>query len=198
MLETSYQGFLVAISSSLGSVNWNLNPNQQALGIYTAHRPALIQCARSLLKDDSQSEDLVQEAWVRFEAKMSSKAVRSPVPYLYRIVRNLAYDALRRKQQEVPILSIDTGDTDGFLAASPHPSPDQELTARDEMVAVQKALAELPERTRRALELRRFEKMRLQEIADELGVSITRAHELIVEGVEHCRARVRPHEFEES
>ncbi len=53
------------------------------------------------------------------------------------------------------------------------------------------AFAELPERVRIAVEMHRFGGARLREIAAELGVSVTVAHELVVTGVAHCRSRLR-------
>ena len=53
-------------------------------------------------------------------------------------------------------------------------------------------MAELPERTRVALEMHRFGGFKLREIAAHLGISVTVAHELIAQAVAHCRCRVRP------
>jgi DNA-directed RNA polymerase specialized sigma24 family protein len=52
------------------------------------------------------------------------------------------------------------------------------------------AIAELPERTQIALEMHRFGGCKLREIADHLGISVTLAHSLVAEGIEHCRRRL--------
>jgi RNA polymerase sigma-70 factor (ECF subfamily) len=39
--------------------------------------------------------------------------------------------------------------------------------------------------------MHRFGGAKLREIAAELGVSVTVAHELVVTGVAHCRSRLR-------
>ena len=52
------------------------------------------------------------------------------------------------------------------------------------------AIAELPERTRIALEMHRFGGCKLKEIAAALGISIPLAHILVAEGVQHCKRRL--------
>ena len=51
-------------------------------------------------------------------------------------------------------------------------------------------MAELPERTRIALELHRFGECTFKEIAAHLGISVGLAHALVIQGLEHCRARL--------
>ena len=51
-------------------------------------------------------------------------------------------------------------------------------------------MAELPTRTRIALEMHRFGGSTLRDIADHLGISIGSAHRLVVDGLEHCRERL--------
>jgi DNA-directed RNA polymerase specialized sigma24 family protein len=52
------------------------------------------------------------------------------------------------------------------------------------------ALADLPERSRIALEMYRFGGCRFSDIAGHLGVSVGTAHKLVVEALRHCRQRV--------
>jgi RNA polymerase sigma factor (sigma-70 family) len=53
------------------------------------------------------------------------------------------------------------------------------------------ALAELPERHRIAFEMHRIAGCTLREIAATLGVSVSQAQVLVVEGIEHCKQRMR-------
>lgn len=71
------------------------------LDLYLLHRLALVDYAASLLSCRAQAEDVVQEAWLRFSSRDSVDAViEQPVGYLYRIVRNLAFDLSRRDATE--------------------------------------------------------------------------------------------------
>ena len=78
----------------------------------------------------------------------------------------------------------------GRLAASladEAPSPEDEAIARQELQRVIAAMAELPERTRIALEMHRFGGCTLKEIAERLGVSVSMAQVLVVQGIKHCQ-----------
>jgi len=70
------------------------------------------------------------------------------------------------------------------------PSQEEALVSRDELRVVLAPMAELPERTRIALEMHRFDGFRLKEIAAHLGISVALAHALVYEGLEHCRRRL--------
>jgi len=71
--------------------------------------------------------------------------------------------------------------------AEQRPSPEAELIARQELERVMRAMAELPERTRLALEMHRLGNLKLKDIAERLGVSTSMAQVLVVEGVRHCQ-----------
>ena len=59
--------------------------------------------------------------------------------------------------------------------------------AQEDLQRVLTALAELPERTRIAVEMHRFGGCKLREIAEHLGISLSMAHHLIKDGVRHCQ-----------
>ena len=52
------------------------------------------------------------------------------------------------------------------------------------------AMAELPERTRIALEMHRLGGCKLREIAERLGISESMAHVLVKDGIKHCQRRM--------
>lgn len=159
------------------------------LALYLAHRGELVNYASAIVGDRARAEDVVQEAWLRFGAAAENRALEEPVGFLYRIVRNLAVDGRRRLTREGRTVDADREAVDAPLD---YPSPEAEAVAREELRLLRVALAELPERTRIALEMRRFGGFKLKEIAARLGVSITVAHEIVAEGIAHCRRRVRP------
>ncbi len=159
-------------------------------GQLLSERSQLIRYAARITGDLDHAEDVVQEAYLRLgEADLRQSLVR-PGGYLSRIVRNLALDRLwlSRKERENFV-----ADPDAALAlvASEQASPEQEAVARDELARLEAALAELPERTRIAVEMHRFGGAKLREIAEELGISVTLAHQLVADGVAHCRERMR-------
>ena len=168
-----------------------MKSNHRELAFYLRHRNALIDYATPIVGCRGRAEDVVQEAFLRYAARATRggdeagagpyPAIANPVAYLYRIVRNLALDWRRR-----PETSIETGD-DARLACLPSPDATPEETAiyRDQLRVLTDALQELPERTRTAFRMRRLEGRGLKEIADHLGVSVVRAHQLVKDAVRH-------------
>src|SRR3546814_1422506 len=72
---------------------------------------------------------------------------------------------------EVPDLTVDAG---------------RAMEGREKLKALHRALAELPERERRALEMHRMQGLTYAEIGVALGLSQTRAYELVRAALEHC------------
>ena len=157
-----------------------------AVGLFMAHRGALVNYASGIVGDAVQAEDVVQEAWLRFGAVASSRVLEEPVGYLYRIVANLALDRRRRATLETRETAPEAKrNAVGMVDRTP--SPEEEAIARQDLQRVMSAMAELPERTRIALEMHRFGGCTLREIAEHLGISVSMAQVLVVQGVKHCQ-----------
>ena len=162
-----------------------------ALALFVTHRGALVNYASRIVGDPAQAEDVVQEARLRYGAAALGRRLEEPVGYLYRVVHNLALDRRRRLNLE----DRHTAGQVGRLAASladEAPSPEDEAIARQELQRVIAAMAELPERTRIALEMHRFGGCALKEIAERLGVSVSMAQVLVVQGIKHCQRALSP------
>lgn len=157
------------------------------LRTYLAHRVELVDYATTIVGDRSQGEDVVQEAFLRMKSTAADRALEEPVGYLRRIIRNLAIDWTRRSKNERRRLD---DEADFEAVAEDRPTQEEVVAHRDELRVVMSALAELPERTRIALEMHRFEGCKLKEIASHLGISVALAHSLVYEGLEHCRKRL--------
>ncbi len=159
------------------------------LAVYLAHRDDLLKYASRIVHDRASAEDLVQEAWLRFSVRPGQGGeVSQPKSYLYKIVRNLALDWLRRTSRSAP-QSV----TDDALESIPSdvPSAEQVLYYRDELRQVESVLSELPERTQIAFVMYRVEKRSLQEIGKSLGISAVRVHKIVRDAVLYCSTRMQ-------
>lgn len=167
-----------------------LGQDRTAVSLFMAHRRALIDYASSITGSRAQAEDLVQEAWLRFDEASKGRFLEDAKGYLYRIVRNLAVDQHRRTTREHRLIS--RGDLEEVAETCPDETPTPETIAlfRDEIRCVMEAMAELPERTRTAFEMHRFGGATLKEIAAFLGISVSLAQMLVVDGAEHCKQRL--------
>lgn len=160
---------------------------EKNLSVYLNHRAELLDYATAIVGDRSHGEDVVQEAFLRLRSAAADRTLEEPLGYLRRIIRNLAIDWVRRLAREGKLLAP-TGIDEAIVEE--RPSPETALAHRDELRIVLAAMAELPERTRAALEMHRFDGLKLKEIASRLGVSVALAHALVYEGLEHCRERL--------
>jgi RNA polymerase sigma factor (sigma-70 family) len=156
------------------------------LQVFVAAQVELLRYAARLTGDSAEAEDVVQEAWLRFRAAASARVLEEPNGYLFRIVHNLALDRHRRRARENQVFASDATVAAGFVP-SDEPSQQTQLEAKSELAMLRKAMTQLPNRTRRAFEMHRFNDMKLVEIATELGISKSLAQELVMDGVEHCK-----------
>jgi RNA polymerase sigma factor (sigma-70 family) len=161
--------------------------------VYLAHRDALVQYAKGIIGDATRAEDVVQEAYIRFSVASGKVAERGqpivhPIGYLYGIVRNLALDWARRASLDAA-RSLDGAEI--ASVASDTPTAETVLLHRDELRVLAEALAELPERTRLAFDMNRLEGRSLQEVADRLGVSVSRAHQMVKTAMIHATRRLK-------
>jgi len=171
-------------------MSFTVLPDAEILDLYRQHRGALVDYASGIVGDRAHAEDLVQEAWLRLDSKAGREPPREPLRYLYRIVRNLAFDASRRVSRERQIVVGETWDSAAQNGATDEPSPEAAALHRRELEQVMAAMAELPERTRLALEMHRIGGCKLKDIAAFLDVSLPMAHVLVAQGVEHCKRRL--------
>lgn len=156
-----------------------LVPDKAArLSLYLAHRPALINYAKGVLGDRAAAEDVVQDAFLRF-SEPASAALEQPVAYLYRIVRNLALDAVRRQNSE----SRQQQSPPQWMQPGLLHSPEQHLLQQDDITRVAATFAELPEQTRIAVEMHRLGGYTLQQIASHLSISLSMTHRLVRDAV---------------
>lgn len=158
---------------------------------YARHRGELVRYAARITGDGLLAEDLVQEAWIRLNAVEPARFPEDPLRYLYRTVRNLALDSRRRRAFEHRHFVEADAEVGIDQAPSDAPSPEAATMSREALRMVLEALEAMPERMRIAVEMHRFGGAKLKEIAARLDVSVTSAHELVAEGVDRCRLRLR-------
>lgn len=66
---------------------------------YEQYKVGLFRFALSMLKDPASAEDVLQEVFLRLLSGRYSPAPEKIQAYLYRAVRNLCHDELRRRKQ---------------------------------------------------------------------------------------------------
>ncbi|MGU7769227.1 RNA polymerase factor sigma-70 [Burkholderia sp. MR1-5-21] len=153
------------------------------LDVLIAHRAMLVNIARGFVGCASRAEDVVHDVFVKLVDFPNQDAVRQPVAYVTRIVRNASIDACRRQSLENV---YHAEEDDGYDVPSPEPTPEAALMTRDALRRVSAALDDLPARSRAAFEMVRLRDETLQSAARALNVSQTLVHFMVRDAERHC------------
>jgi RNA polymerase sigma-70 factor (ECF subfamily) len=156
--------------------------------VFVAHRQQLKRAAQDILGSAENAEDLVQDACLKALESPPDATLQQPLAYAFRTVRNLAIDRYRRAAFESRVFEVEE---EGLRVAAPGPTPEAAVMERQQLSQLMRALAQLPARARKALELYRLEGVTQREIAVMFGISTTMVNLLIRDAVAHCRAAVR-------
>jgi RNA polymerase sigma-70 factor, ECF subfamily len=136
----------------------------------------LYRIARAIMRDDSEAEDVVQEAYMRAFASLGDfRGESSLATWLSRIVLNEALGRLRRLRPTVDVTSIETrhpsrGQVIPFPLASTQLDPERTMAQRQIQVLLERAIDDLPEIFRTVLIARVVEGMSVGETADLFGL----------------------------
>lgn len=153
------------------------------LDVLIANRPMLVNLARGFVGCASLAEDVVHDVFIKLVDFLDQDAVRQPLAYVTRMVRNASIDAFRRQSLEN---TYHADEDDGLHVPSPEPSPEAALLVRDTLRHVYNALEQLPPRSRAAFEMVRLREETLQSTARALDVSQTLVHFMVRDAEQHC------------
>jgi RNA polymerase sigma factor (sigma-70 family) len=131
------------------------------------HLDAAYNLARWLVRNESDAEDLVQEAYLRAARSIGSLRGSESRPWMLAIVRNACYDWLRHGRVS-SLREASPEEIDSFDAGAP--SPEAILLQKEDAAAVRHAIDRLPLHLREVLILRELEQLSYQEIAAIAGV----------------------------
>lgn len=164
--------------------NWepSVSLGDEKLQLYLSHRAALVEYALPIVGDRMRAEDVVQEAFLRFAPSRApaDPALNQPLRYLYRIVRNLAYDLMRRRLTEQ---RYQREEPNWWMVPATPRTPEERLAFRQKLRQIDDILAAFPPRVRLAVKMHRLGGYTLQEIADQLGITVNMVHRMIRDAV---------------
>lgn len=152
-----------------------------------AHRTRLMRVALRILHSPHLAEEVVEDAAVKLCEAEGVLEVGNPVPFLFRLVRNLSIDRARRLKRE---RSLAGSAEEAELVPMPGACPLERLEQREMLGAVIEALAALPPRTRFAFLRHRLDGMPQKDIAEVLGVSRTLVNFMVRDATKACRESV--------
>lgn len=164
-------------------MSWDLQ------SLFTRHAREINRFLRRRGHSAETADDLTQDTFVRVltSPPPATDINYNPRAYLYQVSRSLS---INHQKRESLLKTTDLSADEMFEIADPAPSPEAVVYSRQCLAQVESALAELPERTRRAFEMHRLGEMTITAVAQELGLSTTRTWGLIREAYRHLLLRV--------
>jgi RNA polymerase sigma-70 factor (ECF subfamily) len=153
------------------------------------HNQRIYRAVRSILRDDSETEDVMQETYLRAYEHLAQFEGRARFStWLTRIAVNESIKRLALRGRLDP-LEIETpereGETMSLFQQNP-PSPESNVSLSETAAMLEKAIIALPDRYRAVVMLRDLEEMSTGETAEALSLSesnvkvrLHRAHELL-------------------
>ncbi|MEM7426942.1 MAG: sigma-70 family RNA polymerase sigma factor, partial [Pseudomonadota bacterium] len=129
--------------------------------LYRRSREELVSLSHSIVGCRMLAEDIVQDAFMRFSRQADAAGVDNPFPYIFRIVRNLSIDQLRRQDRERKIIETSAADADVEQVRERAANPETTLASKTDYNAFVDALDDLPVLTRRAVSMYLIEKRKL-------------------------------------
>jgi len=162
------------------------------------HLDAAYNLARWLMRNDSDAEDMVQQAYLRALRYFSSFSGDDGKGWILTIVRRACYDSLakRRAQGDGFARAVDVDADEVAQVPDEAPNPEAALLRKCDSALIDRLVAELPSEFREVVVLREFEDMSYSEIAAVAGIPLgtvmsrlARAREMLRRGFARQIAR---------
>src|SRR6266498_1582081 len=167
--------------------------------LYDRYASMILGVSLKVIGDRVLAEDVLQETfWRLWQSASTYQAQRgSFTGWLFRIARNLAIDAYRRRNVRPQAIS-GINDSDPILDEMPDPNTDVAEQAQSILKnrQIRKALAALPTVQRQVIEMAYFYGMTRQEIAEATGEALGTIHTRARLALQKLRGEFERDEFE--
>ena len=167
--------------------------------LYDRHASVIMGITLRITGEHVAAEDIVQETfWRLWQSADTYQPERGPfIGWLFRIARNLAIDAYRRRSIRANAVVYET-DAEPILDRMPDPDMNVPEQAKSNLMSQQarNALKTLPQEQRQVIELAYFSSMTRQEIAKAIGQPVGTIHTRARLGLQKLRAALEKENFE--
>jgi RNA polymerase sigma-70 factor (ECF subfamily) len=133
----------------------------------------LFRVARGILTDDTEAEDVAQEAWLRAFRELAG--FRGEARFATWLTRIACHEALARANKRRRLVPINGGGDGGGEPPEPPaetPGPEREVASRELQALLQEAVEVLPDPLRTVFCLREIELLSTEETAEALGLTV--------------------------
>ncbi|NHT76677.1 sigma-70 family RNA polymerase sigma factor [Rhizobiaceae bacterium CRRU44] len=156
--------------------------------LFLRHANGITRSLRRRGLSEETAADITQDTFLRVLIAPPAENITNsnPAAYLYQVSRNLGINHQRRERL---FDKIDSFDEAVANVADPFPLPDAVVYDRQRLRLTEAALAELPDRSRRAFELHRLGELTMSQVGQEIGLSTSRTWALIRDAYRHIVMR---------
>ena len=142
--------------------------------LYSEYRLSLISQARRMLRSDSEANEVVQEAFIKFIlAAPELDTKERALAYMRATVNNLSLNVIRARGSRPNLVALDSdtsADRLAEIAVENYIPADESINAAEDAAIIKLALAQLSPAERAALVMWEMEGRSTSEIASELGI----------------------------
>ena len=162
-------------------------------------RPIYALAYRTIGREED-ARDVCQETFLRaFRALPRFRGQAKFSSWIYRIALNLCRDWIRRERRTGFVQPPEDVDLMAMVAAEEPSESIEDLVARkDQIRAVERAMALLPEEQRTAIVLKEYHGMTFQEIADLMGCPLSTVKTRLYQGLSVLRRELTNHSARET
>lgn len=150
-------------------------------------RGPLVQFFERRVGNVTEAEDLAQEVFERLARQSDLRKLERLDGYVFTVATNLLRDRARKRVAHAADAHVPL---DSIADFSEEITPERVLQGRDAVNRFLAALAELPERTRTVLVLRRYEGLEFKEIARRLGISVSAVEKHMLRAMDYLSRRL--------
>ncbi|HEK1687150.1 TPA: RNA polymerase sigma factor [Pseudomonas putida] len=158
------------------------SPHAELVGsLYRDHRSWLLAWLQRSTACRQRAEDLSQDTFVRLLGREQLIEPREPRAFLVAVAKGLLFDHFRRAALEQAYLAELS-----LLPEAEQPSPETQHLILEDLKAIDRLLGKLSSKARTAFLYNRLDGMGHAEIAERLGVSVSRVRQYIAQGMRQC------------
>lgn len=134
--------------------------------VFRDYYKPLVRYGSTFLKDSDEAEDVVQQVFVSLWEKKEQLAIHTSIrAVLYKSVQNACLNKIKH-------LKVRTVYAEDLKATAVHDDSSDPVQVNELNERIQVAVENMPEQCGRIFKMSRFEQLRYQEIADQLGLSV--------------------------
>lgn len=159
--------------------------------IYTGMRDDLFRFILSKVKSADDAEDIVQHLYIQLIALTDEKlrSIENVRSYIFGIANLLALNHLRR-QSKMNLRHV-SEDVVEFERVDDVEDPERILDSRQTMDVLRVAIDDMPAKRRQVFLYYRFGNLSVQQISEELEMSVSAVEKHIVRALLFCRERMK-------